>query len=103
MKVTYDECVFEELVNLSFYLADEDEEIAQLFLNACDMTFQFLAANQFVGATREFNSSELTAVRMWRVKNFEKYLIFYTPTQTGVKILHLLQSATDYNRAFNEE
>ncbi len=40
MKVTYAAGVFDELVNLSAYLAEEDEEIAQSFLNACDTTFQ---------------------------------------------------------------
>lgn len=31
MKVTYADGVFEELVNLSFYLAESDEDIAQRF------------------------------------------------------------------------
>lgn len=31
MKVIYADGVFEELVNLSFYLAEDDEEIAQKF------------------------------------------------------------------------
>lgn len=103
MKVNYASGVFEELVNLSAYLAEEDEQIAQSFLNACDTTFQFLAANRLIGTIREFKSSELSAVRMWRVKNFEKYLIFYTPTRLGVRILHVLHSAVDYNRVFEDE
>lgn len=40
---------------------------------------------------------------MWRVKGYEKYLIFYQPLENGVKILHVLHSATDYNRAFENE
>lgn len=103
MKVTYDDGVFEELVNLSAYLAEENEEIAQTFLNACDVTFQFLAMNPFLGSIREFEKAELSGVRMWRIKGFEKYLIFYVPTEWGVRILHVLHSATDYNRAFEDE
>jgi hypothetical protein len=49
MKVTYADGVFEELVNLSFYLAQDDEENAQTFLNACDNTFRFLAENSLIG------------------------------------------------------
>lgn len=75
MKVSYADEVFEELVNLSFYLAEPDEEIAQRFLNACDETFLSLAENQFVGSARKFKSAKLSEVRMWRVKGFEKYLI----------------------------
>ncbi len=77
MTVTYDEGVFEELVNLSAYLADDDDEVAQAFLNSCDATFRFLAANRYVGSQREFKNKKLAGVRMWRVKSFVKYLIFY--------------------------
>ncbi len=103
MKVNYADGVFEELVNLSFYLAENDEDIAQKFLDACDKTFVFLAENPFAGSFRNFKNAELSEVRMWRVKGFEKYLIFYKPFNNGVKILHVLHSATDYNRAFEND
>ena len=103
MTVTYDEGVFEELVNLSAYLADDDDEVAQAFLNSCDATFRFLAANRYVGSQREFKNKKLAGVRMWRVKSFVKYLIFYVPTESGIRILHVLHSSTDYNRAFEDE
>ena len=64
MRVIYAGGVFEELVNLSFYLADRDEEIAQRFLNVCDETFRFLAENRFVGSTGNFKNTKLSAVRM---------------------------------------
>ena len=103
MKVIHTDGVFEELVSLSFYLAEDDEDIAQDFLNSCDKTFQFLAENRFTGSIRKFKNSKLSEVRMWRVKGYEKYLIFYQPLDYGVKILHVLHSATDYNRAFEDE
>ena len=102
MKITYADGVFEELVSLSFYLAENDEDIAQNFLDACDATFAFLAENRFVGSIRNFKNVKLSEVRMWRVKDFEKYLIFYQPIENGVKILHILHSATDYNRKFED-
>ncbi len=103
MKVSFDEGVFEELVNMSVYLAEDNKEIAHKFLDACNATFQFLADNRKVGSIRKFESVELSEIRMWRVKGFEKYLIFYVPTVTGIRILHLLHSATDYNRAFEND
>lgn len=63
-KVTYAEGVFEELVSLSFYLAEDDEEKAQDFLNACDKTFRFLTENRFMGSVRKFKNSKLSEVRM---------------------------------------
>lgn len=103
MKVTYADGVFEELVSLSFYLAETDEETAHRFLDACDQTFLFLADNRFIGSLRKFESVKLKEVRMWRVKGFEKYLVFYEPQGDGVKILHILHSAQDYNRVFEDE
>ena len=95
--------VFEELINLSFYLAENDEDIAQKFLNACDNTFKFLAKNRFIGSVKDFKNTNLSEIRMWRIKGFEKYLIFYKPLDNGVKILHVLHSVTDYNRAFESD
>lgn len=103
MKVTYDDGVFEELVSMSAYLADIDESLAQEFLNACDSTFLFLAANPNIGSSRAFSDTRLSDIRMWRVKGYEKYLIFFVPTTAGIRILHVLHSSTDYNRAFEEE
>jgi toxin ParE1/3/4 len=103
MKVQYSDGVFEELVNLSFYLAEQDEDIAQRFLDACDRTFRLLAENSLLGVVRTFDNHHLSEVRMWRVKGFNKYLVFYIPTPNGVRILHVLHSATDYNRVFEGE
>lgn len=103
MKVTYGEGVFEELVNLSAYLAEDSEGIAQSFLNSCDATFRFLALNPYAGVQRQFNDPALSDVRMWRVRDFNKYLVFYIPAEAGVKILHIVHSARDYTRLFDED
>lgn len=103
MKVIHGEPVFEELLNLSFHIALDNEEAANKYLNTCDQTFRFLAENRYVGATRNFNNSSLKEIRMWRVKGFEKYLIFYQPLTDGVKILHIVHGAQNYNLLFEEE
>lgn len=100
MRIVHGKDVFEELVNLSFYIAQDDEDAAQRFLAACDETFTFLASNKNVGATRTFQDASLRDVRMWRVKGFEKYLIFYQPLSDGIKILHVVHSARNYNLLF---
>jgi len=103
MRVVHGEAVFEELLNISFHIALDDEEIAQKFLDACDATFWFLAENRFVGTTRNFNNPLLGEVRMWRVKNFENYLIFYQPMTDSIIILHVVHGAKNYNLLFEEE
>jgi toxin ParE1/3/4 len=100
MTIVYADGVFEELVNLSFYLAADNEEIAQKFLDSCDETFAILAKTPLIGSLKSFKNAGLLDVRMWRVKGFEKYLIFYNLQKGGIKILHVLHSATDYKRTF---
>lgn len=102
MRIVHGNDVFEELVNLSFYIAQDNEDAAQRFLAACDETFMFLANNKNVGAMRTFRDSSLKDVRMWRVKGFEKYLVFYQPLSDGIKILHVVHSARRYNLLFED-
>jgi len=45
MRVFYDSDVLEELIFLSGYISDDNEETAHRFLDACDATFHFLARN----------------------------------------------------------
>ena len=103
MTVAYADGVFEELVGLSFYIAERDEEAAQCFLDACDHTFRFLAGNRFVGTSRQFRNAKLSEVRMWRISGFEKHLIFNQPPADGVKILHVIHSRRDYKGIFEDE
>jgi toxin ParE1/3/4 len=103
MRVVHAEAVFEELVSLSFHIALDDENVAQIFLDSCDKTFGFLAENRFAGAARKFDNPLLKDIRMWRVKGFEKYLIFYQPLVDGVKILHVVHSSKNYHLLFEEE
>jgi len=102
MRIVHGKGVFEELVNISFYIAQDNEDAAQRFLDACNETFKFLASNTNVGTVRKFRDSSLRDVRMWRVKGFEKYLIFYQPLSDGIKILHVVHGARNYNQLFED-
>ncbi len=103
MNISYEDNVFEELLNISSYLFDIQEDLAQRFLDSCDATFQFLAANPNIGAPNKFSDPNLASIRMAQVKDFRKYLIIYIATDDEVRILHVIHSATDYNRVFDED
>lgn len=103
MKIIHGAEVFEELINLSAYIASENEAAAHRFLDACDETFHFLAENRYVGTSRNFNNPLLRDVRMWRVKGFEKYLVFYQPIADGIIILHVVHSSRNLSALFEDE
>lgn len=62
MRVNYADGVFQELVSLSFYIAEDNEKIAERFLDACDLTFRFLADNPLIGSIRHFRNAKLSGV-----------------------------------------
>lgn len=103
MKILQDSAVLEELILLAGYIADDNEEAAHRFLDACDVTFRFLAENRFTGARKAFSNPDLQEVRMWRVKRFEKHLVFYQPLDDGIRILHVVHSARDWRGLFDDE
>jgi toxin ParE1/3/4 len=103
MRILQDSAVLEELILLAGYISDDNEEAAHRFLDACDATFRFLAENRHAGARKAFSNPELQEVRMWRVKGFEKHLIFYKPLEDGVRILHVVHSARDWRGLFDDE
>ncbi len=103
MRILQDSAVLEELILLAGYISDDNEEAAHRFLDACDATFRFLAENRYVGAGKSFSNPELQEVKMWRIKGFEKHLVFYKPLEDGVRILHVVHSARDWRGLFDDE
>ena len=49
-----------------------------------------------MGAPRKI--ANFPKLRMWRIRGFEKYLIFYEPLAGGVEIMRVIHAAQDYNR-----
>ena len=96
--IKYARGVADELVEIATHLAQYDEAIAERFLDCCEESFELLENFPEIGSPRRFEDSDLSSIRMSLVKGFDDYLIFYVPLVEGVRILHLIHSALDYNR-----
>lgn len=96
--IKYAPGVFDELIEISFFLAQHDETIAGRFLDSCEDSFEQLEKFPEIGTRQKFDDPKLSEIRMWLVKSFDNYLIFYLPIGDGVRILHVLHSAVDYTR-----
>lgn len=59
------------------FIGEGDFDTGLDFLFAVEQTLEMIGQNPFIGSEREFVSPELKGVRMWRVKTYEKHLIFY--------------------------
>ncbi len=74
--------------------------VARRFLQALHASFEGLSQMPELGAKRAFRNPRFFTVRMWPVKGFERYLIFYRPIDDGVEILRVLHGARDIERLF---
>lgn len=92
-----------DLNNQFEYIAKDNLEAAIRFYEAAFSTFDVLATNPQIGPTREFKDPQLTDVRIWLVKGFEKYLIFYRATNELVEILRVLHAARDIDSILSGE
>jgi toxin ParE1/3/4 len=77
-------------------------EIARRFLQSANHTFEILARMPEIGASRKFRNAHFENVRMWRVNDFEKYLIFYRPLKEGAEILRVVHGARNLEDLFRK-
>jgi len=89
------EFVEPELCAIWDYIAIDNLDAADRFLEAAYGTFQELARMPGMGRTRNFPQARLHNLRSFRIKDFENYLIFYSPIQDGIEVLHIVHGARD--------
>lgn len=85
------------------YIAKDNLEAAIGFYEAAFSSFDVLLRNPQLGPRRDFQNSLLKDIRLWFVKGFEKYLIFYRATDELVEIVRVLHSARDIDRILSGE
>jgi len=68
-----------DIVEIGYFIAAKSLQNSDEFLEAVETTLVALAQMPRMGAMRRFRSPKYDGIRVWRVKGFEKYLIFYRP------------------------
>ena len=71
---------------------------AERFLQAAERTFGDLATTPLLGTPDKVRQGRFAGVRLWRVRGFESYLIFYRPLPDGVQIERVIHASQDYQR-----
>jgi toxin ParE1/3/4 len=103
-KVYQRAAVRRDLVEHFVYLAESAGlDTAERFLTNAESSFSDLASHSMIGAAVKLRHPDLVAIRKWRVKDFDKHLIFYVPRSDGVSILRVLHAARDWWRLLEIE
>jgi toxin ParE1/3/4 len=84
-----------DLVEIADYLAPDDLAPADRFLEAADQTFEFLASMSEIGSQWESENPALAGLRVWPVRGFKKYLVFYRSTADSIEIVRVLHASRD--------
>ncbi len=83
------------------YIAEENLDVGIYFLVAVEESIEQIASFPKIGSVKTFAGSQLHGLRMWRVKDYEKYLIFYLLKTETVEIIRVLHSSRDLQDLFD--
>ncbi len=83
------------------YIAEDNLDVGVRFLVAVEDSLEQLAKFPSIGKRRNFSDARFQNVRMWRVKGFESYLIFYSVTENTIEVIRLLHGSRDIEDLFN--
>ena len=88
-----------DLVEHYVYLAEKGGgTVADRFLIQAEATYAELVEHPEMGSPLTLQRPELAMLRKWRVREFERCLIFYLPRANGVSIVRLLHADQDWWR-----
>lgn len=83
------------------YIAEDNLDKGVIFLVAVEDSLEQLVRFPLLGKTRAFQNKQFQNVRMWHVKNYESYLIFYAVTESRIEIIRVLHSSRDIEEMFD--
>lgn len=91
------------LAAVRYYRRARSPETARRFVTAAQETFVQLARTPDIGRLYQTTHPQLQHLHIWRVRRFERYLIFYYFTNQTLFIVRVLHGARDIERLLEEE
>ena len=102
-EILLSEYVEPELIAIWEFIAFDNLDAADRFLDAAPSTFDQLAQMPGMGRARPFRPSALKNLRSFRIRDFENHLVFYRPIADGIEVFHVLHGARDLEAFFTDE
>jgi plasmid stabilization system protein ParE len=73
-------------------------DVADRFLGAVRESLRELSMMPGIGIPGRVQQGKFSGVRLWPVRDFERYLIIYRPLPDGVIVERVIHAAQDYQR-----
>jgi toxin ParE1/3/4 len=91
-----------DLDELFAFIAQNNQDAALKFFDSARQTFTQLAQTPGMGSIYEVSNPSLEGLRKWRVKGFEKYIIFYRYSDELLEVVRILYSGRDFTAILEE-
>ncbi len=82
------------------FIAEDNLDTGVRFLVAVEDSLEQLAKFPLIGKQSEFQNKQFQNVRMWHVKGYENYLIFYTVIEETIEVIRVLYASRDIKDVF---
>jgi toxin ParE1/3/4 len=87
-----------------WYLVEQDApDAAFRFVEAVEASVEQLLRMPHMGAPRELRNPSLKGLRVWPVKEFDEFLIFYVVEGETVRVIRILHGKRDVDRVLKKE
>ncbi len=84
-----------DLDDLWFYIALDNPVAADRAVNTAYDSFEYLIEMPEIGKRFETDNPRLADLRVWHIRGFGQYLIFYRITDDQIQIAYVTHSARD--------
>jgi len=101
-RIAQREAAEQDLVEHFIFISETSERAARKFLKAARTTYELLASQPRMGRLADLESVFLKGARVFPIKGFDKYLVFYLPTHTGIEVVRVIHGARDIPRLFED-
>ena len=90
-----------DVISTANYIsAHTDLNTSDRFLEAIKGAYHQIAENPGIGTLRDYGQPDLQGMRMWRVSEFPRTLIFYLADEPDLLILRVLNGTMNINEIF---
>lgn len=93
---------YRDLIEIAAHIAQDSIDASDRFLDAAEATFEHLARTPEIGTLCRFKSPLAADIRVWPIRRFGKYLVFYRPEPKHIYVSRVLHGARDWQSLFEE-
>jgi toxin ParE1/3/4 len=91
---------FRDLIDIASYIAHDSIESSERFLDAAEETMKKLLKTPEIGSLCPFQNPLARGIRVWPIRRFRRYLVFYRADSNGVDVVRVLHGARDWQSIF---